>query len=138
LYVEPGVNDLEFLDTVKDTGCIINSPWRTMAHPLIDFDAQAIADVVLKIAALPEDSRSKPVIAIVRGMGGGKTRALETLRRLMLCRDGVLPLAITFNTNTKLDNDLWLEEAKDSGSREAIRKAYAVSVAARMVRRCWA
>ena len=30
-------------------------------------------------------------------MGGGKTRALETMRRLLLRRDGVLPIAVTFN-----------------------------------------
>ena len=132
LYVKPGEHDLEFLDTVKDTGCIIDSPWITMASPLIGFDAQATTDAVLEVAALPEDSRGKPVIAIVRGMGGGKTRALESVRRLMLRRDGVLPLAITFNNNTHLDNDLWLEAAIKTGSDDAIRSAYAVSLAARM------
>jgi hypothetical protein len=102
LYVNPGVHDLEFLDTVKDTGCIIDEPWLRMVNQLIGLDAQAIADAVFKVAALPAAVRGKPVITIARGMGGGKTRALETLRRSMLRRDGVLPLAITFNTNTQL------------------------------------
>ena len=73
LYVNPGVHDREYLDTIKDTGCIMNSPQRKMAHPLIGFDAQATADTVLDIAAELADSRDKPAIAIVRGMGGGKT-----------------------------------------------------------------
>ena len=132
LYVKPGEHDLEFLDTVKDTGCIIDSPWITMASPLIGFDAQATTDAVLEVAALPACPRGKPVIAIVRGMGGGKTRALESVRRLMLRRDGVLPLAITFNNNTHLDNDFWFENAIKTGSDDAIRSAYAVSLAARM------
>lgn len=133
LYVKPKVHDKEYLNTVNDTGCIINSPQRTMAHPLIDLDPQAILDSVLEIAAMPADSRAKPVIAIARGMGGGKTRALETLRRLLLRRNGMLPLAITFNTNTPLDRDYWLETAKKAGSTPEIEKAYAVSLAARMV-----
>jgi hypothetical protein len=74
-----GLQQLGLLDTVKDTGCIINSPWRAMAHALIDFDAEKTADAVLEVATMPADSRSKPMIVIARGMGGGKTRALETL-----------------------------------------------------------
>ena len=132
LYVNPEVHDIDYLNKVKDTGCIIDSPQRTMAHPLIDFDAQATADAVLKIAAMPAATRAKPVITIARGMGGGKTRALETLRRLLLHRDGVLPLAITFNSNTPLARDYWLETAKKAGSRPEIENAYAVSLAARM------
>ena len=81
---------------------------------------------------MPAGERAKPVITIVRGMGGGKTRALETLRRLLLHRNGVLPLAITFNTKTPLDRDYWLKDAKKAGSIPEIEKAYAVSLAARM------
>ena len=129
LYVNPDVHGSDYLNTGKDTGCIINSPQRTMAHPMIDFDPKATADAVLKVAAMPADSRGKPVITIARGMGGGKTRALESVRRLLLHRDGVLPLAITFNTNTPLLYDSWLENMRDLD----IQKAYAVSLAARMV-----
>jgi len=96
---------------------------------MIDFDPKATADAVLKVAAMPADSRGKPVIAIARGMGGGKTRALETLRRLLLRRNGVLPLAITFNANSPVTLDSWMKDAKHL----AIDEAYAVSVAARMV-----
>ena len=86
-----------------------------MAHPLIDFDAEKTADVVLEVASMPADARSKPVIAIARGMGGGKTRVLETLRRILLQRDGVLPLAITFGTNSHLHSDWWLDDANRLG-----------------------
>ena len=126
------MHDKEYLNTVNDTGCIIDSPQRTMMHPLIDLDAQATADAVLKIAAMPAAVRAKPVIAIARGMGGGKTRALETLRRLLLHRNGVLPLAITFNTNSPLFYDSWLEDARNSGAASGVHTAYALSVAARM------
>ena len=119
LYVKPKVHDNEYLNNDKDTGCIIDEPWRTMAHPMIDFDAQATADAVLKVAAMPADSRAKPVITIARGMGGGKTRALETLRRLLLHRNGVLPLAITFNTNTPTPRPSWVPRAPFSTSTAA-------------------
>ena len=122
LYVNPDVHGSDYLNTGKDTGCIINSPQRTMAHPMIDFDPKATADAVLKVAAMPADSRGKPVITIARGMGGGKTRVLETLRRLLLHRDGVLPLAITFNANTPLDWDYWLETAKKAGSTRKLKR----------------
>ena len=35
LYVNPKVHGIDYLNKVNDTGCIINSPQRTMAHPLI-------------------------------------------------------------------------------------------------------
>ena len=127
-----GLQQLGLLDTPEDFGCIINSPCLTMAHPLIGFEAEKTADAVLEVATMPADARAKPVIAIARGMGGGKTRVLETLRRILMQRDGALPLAITFNTNSPLDFDSWLKDAKGTGS-VAVEHAYCVSLAARMV-----
>ena len=132
LYAKPGAHDLEYLDTEKDTGCIIDSPWITMANPMIGFDVQAAADQVLAVAAMPAGVRGKPAIVVARGMGGGKTRVLESVRRLLLHRDGVMPLALTFNGHTDAFIDCWLEDAMRPKSFMSIEKACAVSVATRM------
>ena len=42
---------------------------------------------------------------MVRGKGGGKTRALEELRREMMKIEDVLPIAITFDSYWSFDND---------------------------------
>ena len=38
----------------------------------------------------------------MRGMGGGKTRALEEIRYELLALEGVLPLAFTYNSGMEL------------------------------------
>jgi len=38
LYLEPGEHLGEYLNTDKDTGCVMDDPARTMANPMLDFD----------------------------------------------------------------------------------------------------
>lgn len=73
-----------------------------LSAPLIDLPIEDIADMVLKTCDDWANDRAKALLAIVRGMGGGKTRALEELRRSLL-RENVLPLAITFNSSMNFD-----------------------------------
>lgn len=63
-----------------DNGCLMISPERTMIHSLIDLDLKAVASRVEAVLAIPPDSRSKPLLGILRGQGGGKSRTLEEIR----------------------------------------------------------
>ena len=77
--------------TVVDVpGCIIDSPQDTMSIPLIGLDVKELVDVVIETSKKKSGPRKKPVCATVRGMGGGKTRAFEEMRRMLLLQEGVL------------------------------------------------
>ena len=76
-----------------------------MSHPIIDFDVKGNCDMILETAKDPPDNRWKKIIAVVRGMGSGKTRCLEEIRRELLKRPGVLPIAITFNAGNGIIAD---------------------------------
>ena len=119
------------LNTKEDTGCVIDDPWYTMAHPLLDFDVDKACDVVLAAAASLRSGRFKPVVAIARGMGGGKTRSMEEIRRRLMLQPGVLPIAITFNNFSPAGEDSllepWLVKKFSPG------RMYALAVAARIV-----
>ena len=107
-------------------GCIINQPHYTMSIPLLNLNPSALAHKVLTAAEMEPDTRSKPVCATVRGQGGGKTRALEEIRRAILgTRPNVLPIAITFNKDSDSDIDSW-------GAVETPQLYYALSLVARM------
>ena len=88
--------------------CLIDSPSITMSHPVIDFDTNRSCNIILKSAKEPPSSRWKPVLAVVRGMGSGKTRCFEEIRRELLRRPGVLPLGITFNSGQNIDGSEYL------------------------------
>lgn len=114
------------VDGRKDPGCLINNPKSTMRQPLIAFDVSRAVEEMKKIAGMELDNRNKPVGAILRGIGGGKTRALEEMRRFMLNTDDVLPIAITFNGR-------WLvNEVLDDWPGATVRASYALSLIARM------
>ena len=74
----------------------------------------------MQAAAVLPDSRQKPVVATVRGTGGGKTRALEEIRWGLLGDPCVLPLAITFNSTMDLD----LSELRATNARCATRSVW--------------
>jgi hypothetical protein len=79
-----------------------------MNHELIDFDIAKNAQMLMDMAKLPPGTRNKPVAGDLRGIGGGKTRALEELQRFFYLKEGVLSLAITFNNHTTyVQYDLW-------------------------------
>ena len=74
--------------TVIDVpGCIIDSPLNKMSIKLIDLNVESLADTLIAASKTKSGERS-PVCATVRGMGGGKTRAFEETRRLLLMREG--------------------------------------------------
>ena len=81
-------------------------------------------------AKIPPGSRKKPLFAVVRGAGGGKTRALTEITKSLLQNhhSDVLVLGITFNSewSPKAEYDLW--EGIQSCS-----KFYALSLVSRMV-----
>ena len=54
--------------------------------------------MVLAGAKMPPRDRTKPLFGVVRGMGSGKTRCLEEIRRELLKRPRVLAIGITFDT----------------------------------------
>lgn len=75
---------------------IIDDALVTMSHPLIGIDIQSVAKAVMKSPALP-GTRSKSMVALVTGMGRGKTRLLVELNRELKKSPGVFSMAITFN-----------------------------------------
>ena len=85
--------------------CLIDRPAITMKHSIIDFNVSATCDMILDAAKVPPGYRTKPLLGVVRGMGSGKTRCLEEIRRELLKRPGVLPIAITFNNGKDIRDD---------------------------------
>ena len=94
-----------------DPGCIINDPSVTLKHSLIGLDLKQCLKLIYDSAELQPSPRTKPVLTIVRGQGGGKTRALLEMRKELLETDeSSLPIAITFNNKSKLNlknHDQW-------------------------------
>eukprot|EP01041_Mallomonas_annulata_P012561 gene12561-26452_t len=110
-------------------GCIMDDARKTMSIPLIDFDPGYYAKKILESSRVIPDDRKKPFYATVKGMGGGKTRGLEEIRRKLLLEDGVLPLAITFNYKWTVDNadDNWSDIVGSS-----VAGSYSMSIISRM------
>eukprot|EP01035_Chromulina_nebulosa_P035262 gene35262-47390_t len=71
-----------------------------MEHPLIDLDINFLTERTLEVAKMIPDYRFKPLLAIVRGVGGGKSRCIEELKLSLNKKEDVLALAITFNHKT--------------------------------------
>ena len=107
-------------------GCIIDEPKYAMSIPLLNLNPSALIQTVLTAAEIEPSTRRKPLCATVRGQGGGKTRALEEIRRAILCtRPNVLPIAITFNHKSECSFDSW-------SAVETPQLYYALSLVARM------
>jgi hypothetical protein len=130
LYVDPKSVD-EILNTEQDTGCIIDDPLRAMTHPMIDFDIEKASQQVLETSKERPNSKLKTVVAIARGMGGGKTRSMEEVRRNLMRRKTTLPIAITFNKKSEIASDPWLEQ--QTCDAYSFKRVYALSVSARML-----
>eukprot|EP01041_Mallomonas_annulata_P001575 gene1575-3047_t len=77
--------------------CIMDDTMHKMSIPLIDYSPVHYAEEILTTSRMKPRPRWKPFHAIVKVTGGGKTRALEEIRRELLLKDNVLPVAITFN-----------------------------------------
>ena len=86
--------------SLDDKTYIMTNPEETMGHPFLPSDAPfSIEEEAQRVVDMSKERPHprKPVLAIVRGMGGGKTRLLEELRRQLLVQRKVLCLFITFN-----------------------------------------
>jgi hypothetical protein len=121
-----GVNRTHSTNYTTDLGCIIEA--SNMYNKMIDFNATKAVDELIKGTDKRLDVwRDKPLFAMVRGSGGGKTRTLMEIRDECLRREGVLPIAITFNHAWDIWNDsLW------TSSTGRARLCYALSVVLRM------
>jgi len=102
-----------------------------LSLPLIDFNAAEWSKKLVDSARTPTDEgRRKPLFAIVRGSGSGKTRALTEIRKEMCLKwskDDVFVLAITFNSTWEVSKyyDVW-------NGVESPYVSYALSVVSRM------
>eukprot|EP01041_Mallomonas_annulata_P000300 gene300-537_t len=110
-------------------GCIMNDVINKMSMKLIDFDPGYYANEILQSSRIAPDPRDKPFYATVKGMGGGKTRVFEDIRRELLLEDGVLPIAITFNSHWSTCN--YLDNWNDIVGKNLV-SAFALSVVSRM------
>ena len=105
----------------------MDDPARTVPNPMLDFDVEAASEEVVNSALSNDFGRGKPVFAIARGSGGGKSRTLEEIRRNLLHRDKVLPVAITFNHMSDIGGDMWWQ-----GVGYKVDRVYALSLTARV------
>ena len=102
IYTQARPERSEYLDKLStDNLAIINAGQRTMAHELVSLDAKVWASKSVELVKYFPDSK-KTFLATLRGSGGGKTRALEEIRWELLGMEGVLPLAITYNSAMSL------------------------------------
>ena len=76
--------------------------------PYAGVDIKRIVDQIIYTSKIdPSNTRSKALMATLRGVGGGKSRMIEECRiRLGLLYPNWLPIAVTFNHNTgPIDTD---------------------------------
>eukprot|EP00300_Choanocystis_sp_HF-7_P021232 c20755_g1_i1.p1 GENE.c20755_g1_i1~~c20755_g1_i1.p1 ORF type:complete len:725 (+),score=131.81 c20755_g1_i1:52-2226(+) len=97
---DPQQSLAELASETEKSFFIIDEPKARLAFPLIGFDPSEAAATLA--GTFSKQGRDKALIATVRGMGGGKTRAFEELRRELMDMGNVLPLAITYNNQTKV------------------------------------
>ena len=81
-------------------GCLIDEARNT------NFNPDVVIDQLMEISKEIPVERTKPVCAIVKGMGGGKTRAFEEIRSRLMVREKVLVIGITFNIEWSYENCL--------------------------------
>jgi len=82
---------------------IINDPSITLKHPLIDVDMESIVQKVFNGHGEARQNSRKPMVAVVTGMGRGKTRLLVDIDRTIRNKyPDTISIAITFNGQTSL------------------------------------
>jgi hypothetical protein len=87
---------------LNDLTNLIDNPESTMVHKLIDINLDDVINILDSTSVMTPDSRKKPVIGLIKGVGSGKTRLLEELRRkVILQNNNTLVLAITYNHFSK-------------------------------------
>mmetsp|Transcript_15082 Transcript_15082/g.13627 ORF Transcript_15082/g.13627 Transcript_15082/m.13627 type:complete len:830 (+) Transcript_15082:96-2585(+) len=90
------------IDDIEDSAIIATN---SLALPLLNFNfVKAVEKVQLTINTPAKSHRSKSLLAIVRGVGSGKTRSLEEIRLYyQLVRGDCLAIPITFNSITAFE-----------------------------------
>eukprot|EP01031_Cornospumella_fuschlensis_P040128 gene40128-48898_t len=95
-------------------GCQLLFESSSLDIPLVDFDPEAsIKTIVVKsrISSTVSSSRSIPMLCMVRGKGGGKTRALqEVCFEALLEHHQCLGVGVTFNSNSEIAEDASAEK----------------------------
>ena len=127
IYTQARVERREYLmKLATENPAIINDVFDTMAHEVVSLDAKSWATDAQQLAA-KNASPKRTFLATLRGSGGGKTRALEEIRWELLGMEGVLPLAITYNSAMELDAEVELAWSANSNKLN-----YAMTVVARL------
>eukprot|EP01041_Mallomonas_annulata_P014440 gene14440-30725_t len=120
----------EELNKYDVPGCIMSNAADTMSMTLTDFDPAYYAKAILATSRSVPDQRGKTFHATVRGMGGGKTRGFEEIRRELLLEEGVLTIAITFNSSWEISKQL--DKWNNIVGEEDYVGAYTLSMVSRM------
>ena len=85
------------MNKTTNYGCVIEVPSFHLAIPLLDFDPETCITEIIQSQKDVMHVRFNPLHAIVRGMGGGKTRIVTELCLAALKFRNVLPIAVTYN-----------------------------------------
>jgi hypothetical protein len=98
--------DVASMKSLTGQPCIINVNEATMGHEYINTSslAESLGEINGAIDR-PASYRFKPVVMVVLGSGGGKTRLLEECRRALNQDDCTLAIAITNNAHSCYDVD---------------------------------
>ena len=119
IYTSPLPEHAAYVACLRDHNmAIIDNPVDKMENEMLSFEAERLVATVIDIAEILPGTRNKPVLGVVCGMGGGKTRLIEELRRALLMMHGrsrkasmglrpvlVLPFAFTFNSTMDLNRE---------------------------------
>ena len=120
-----------FFKNEDDAYLIIDSPSITMQHPILDVNINEYVSLVLE-SKKKSCNRSKPLFALVTGIGRGKTRMLVELKRSFNKKENVLCVAITFNGNW--GSIIMLPDALES---HGLDLRYSVNIVARILSMCY-
>eukprot|EP00961_Rhodomonas_salina_P267624 3616210-Rhodomonas_salina.1 len=81
MYTSLQITRQGYIDALAQSHmAIIDEPAERLALPLLSFKTENEVAKVINVTAQRASPRNKPVLAVVRGTGGGKTRALRELR----------------------------------------------------------
>eukprot|EP01031_Cornospumella_fuschlensis_P043432 gene43432-53095_t len=103
-------------------GLIINSPSITMRHEYLGVNISAVSERILSERSV-YSGRTKPLFALVTGMGRGKTRFCVELDKDLKKRGDVVSVPITFNSP-------WMEIIREFNSNDV---NYAINIVIRML-----
>lgn len=88
----------------EDPKFIIDVTSIRLAHAYIGMESLTDAFTIINETFNASPSpRTKPLLATLRGIGGGKTRFLEEIRNYYQSDSSTLSIAITFNSNSEFD-----------------------------------